>query len=221
MPNRALIVIDVQQEYFDGPLAIQYPPVEQSLARITRVLDATQSRLPVVMVRHESPDGAPVFAAGSRGWELHPGIEERRDPSWLSITKRLASAFPGTGLAEQLREQGADTVTVVGYMTNNCVLATAADAQQRGFTVEVLSDATGSIHLANEAGSTSAKQVQETLMTLLQSNFATVATTHDWLRAVEQDEDLPGSNLVASALQGAITNPFPTSTTTTSDQQLM
>ena len=106
-------------------------------------------------------------------------------------------------------------------MTNNCVLATAADAQQRGFTVEVLSDATGSIHLANEAGNTSAKQVQETLMTLLQSNFATVAATHDWLRAVEQDEDLPGSNLVVSALQGAITNPFPTSTTTTSDQQLM
>ena len=114
MPNRALIVIDVQQEYFDGPLAIQYPPVEQSLACITRVLDATQSRLPVVMVRHESPDGAPVFAAGSRRWELHPGIEERRDPSWLSITKRLASAFPGTGLAGQLREQGVDTVTKIG-----------------------------------------------------------------------------------------------------------
>lgn len=30
-PNRALIVIDVQQEYFGGPLEIRYPPHADSL----------------------------------------------------------------------------------------------------------------------------------------------------------------------------------------------
>ena len=34
MKERALIVIDVQNEYFDGPLAIHYPSREQSLAHI-------------------------------------------------------------------------------------------------------------------------------------------------------------------------------------------
>ena len=33
-PRRALVLIDVQQEYFDGPLAIQYPPRDDALAAI-------------------------------------------------------------------------------------------------------------------------------------------------------------------------------------------
>lgn len=40
MTRRALILVDVQQEYFSGPLAIQYPPVEESLANILSVIDA-------------------------------------------------------------------------------------------------------------------------------------------------------------------------------------
>ena len=35
-PRRALIVVDVQQEYFDGPLQIQHPPREESLAHVIR-----------------------------------------------------------------------------------------------------------------------------------------------------------------------------------------
>ena len=63
-PRRALVVIDVQNDYFDGPLEIQYPPREDSLARITTAMDvAAEHGLPVVVVRHEMPEGAPVFGA--------------------------------------------------------------------------------------------------------------------------------------------------------------
>ena len=51
-----------------------------------------------------------------------------------------------------------DTVTLVGYMTNNCVLASAVEAEFLGFTTEVLSDATGAINLANDAGFATLKQ---------------------------------------------------------------
>ncbi len=78
------------------------------------------------------------------------------------MTKAYASVFAGTGLLDWLRDRAVDTLTLVGYMTNNCVLATAADAEQHGLAVEVLSDATGAINLANEAGSASAQQVHET-----------------------------------------------------------
>ena len=33
-PRRALVVIDVQNDYFDGPLEIQFPPRDQSLAQL-------------------------------------------------------------------------------------------------------------------------------------------------------------------------------------------
>ena len=48
----------------------------------------------------------------------------------------------------------------------------------------MLSDATGAIHLANEAGPVSAEALHETLMVLLHSNFAAVATTDAWAEAV-------------------------------------
>jgi hypothetical protein len=87
-------------------------------------------------------------------------------------------------------------------MTNNCILATAAATAPLGFSAEVLSDATGSIHLANEAGSVPARRLQETLLTLLNSNFAAVATTEDWIAAVASGSGLAKSNLLVSAAQG-------------------
>ncbi|EME66746.1 hypothetical protein G352_02379 [Rhodococcus ruber BKS 20-38] len=59
-------------------------------------------------------------------------------------------------------------------MTDNCDLATVAEAE--------------SLHT--------------TLMVLLQSNFAAVTTTSEWIAAVRSGAALPESNLVESALRG-------------------
>ena len=202
-PRRALVVVDVQQEYFDGVLEIHHPPRDTALARVLDAVDAaTAHGLPVVVVQHEYPEGAPVFAVGSAGHRLHPDLEARESPSWHRVTKSLASVFAGTDLAPWLREQGVDTITLVGFMTNNCDLASAAAAEELDLTVEVLSDATGAIHLANEAGTASAQQVHETLMVLLHSNWAAVATTAAWVEAAADGHALPGSSLGASATQG-------------------
>ncbi|WP_035853678.1 isochorismatase family protein [Cryptosporangium arvum] len=201
--RRALIVVDVQQEYFDGALPIQYPPREESLANIVRALDvAAQHSLPTVVVQHEYPEGAPVFAAGSAGWALHPDVEKRADPAWKRVTKSNSSVFAGTDVAAWLAEQQVDTITIVGFMTNNCDLATAVSAEELGLTAEVLSDATGAIHLSNAAGSVSARQLHETLLVLLDSNLASVATIEDWVAAVENGEALPATDLGGSAARG-------------------
>jgi nicotinamidase-related amidase len=92
-------------------------------------------------------------------------------------------------------------------MTNNCILATAAAAAPLGFTAEVLSDATGAIHLANDAGSVSARHLHETLLVLLNSNFAAVATTEDWTVAATTGAPLPRSNLLVSATPRPIARP--------------
>jgi nicotinamidase-related amidase len=201
--RRAVIVVDVQQEYFEGPLAIQFPPVQDSLEKILDVLDvALREGLPVAIVQHQNPEGAALFAAGSPGWKLHPEVSEHLDRSWERVTKRYASCFDHTSLEEWLRLHGIDTITLVGYMTNNCILATAAAAAPLGFTAEVLSDATGAVHLANEIGSVPARQLQETLLTLLHSNFAAVGSTDDWAAAVTARSPLPRSNLLVSATEG-------------------
>ncbi|WP_427017306.1 isochorismatase family protein [Pseudarthrobacter sp. P1] len=203
--RRALVIIDVQNDYFaeGGPLEIQYPDRFESLANITRAIDlATEQGMPIAVVQHEYPAGAPVFAEGSEGWELHPEICSRRTDSWKHIVKSYASVFAGTDFEAWLRENQVDAITMVGYMTNNCDLATAATAEPLGFGVELLSDASGAIHLANELGRVDAQQLHETLLVLLQSNFAAVATTNDWERAVQAGSTLPKGDLGSSAMQG-------------------
>ncbi|MGW0160181.1 isochorismatase family protein [Mycobacterium sp. NPDC003323] len=202
-PRRALIVVDVQQEYFEGPLQIQYPPREESLANIVAAIKhAAAQEIPVIVVQHRMPEGAPVFVEGTPGWALHPDIEAAVDPSWKHVHKDYGSVFAGTDVAEWLRSKQIDTISIVGFMTNNCDLGTAVEAEGLGFATEILSDASGAIHLANEAGHVNAEALHTTLMVLFQSNFAAVATTAEWTKAVEAGAELPKSNLVVSALQG-------------------
>ncbi|MEE2055638.1 cysteine hydrolase family protein, partial [Nocardiopsis tropica] len=147
-------------------------------------------------------DRSPVFNPTLPTYELHPAVEERRSDAWKPLVKQHGSVFAGTDLEDWLRGRGIDTVTLVGYMTNNCILASSVEAEARGLRAEVLSDATGAVDIANAAGSVHAKTVHETLMTMLNSNFAAVATTDEWVRAVASGAELPKSNLVESAAAG-------------------
>jgi nicotinamidase-related amidase len=202
-PRRALIVIDAQQEYFEGLLPIQYPARDESVARIADAMDAAErAGIPAVVVQHQAPTGFPVFAPESPTFELHPEIAERADNAAHRFTKPFASIFAGTGLDEWLRERQIDTITIVGYMTNNCVIGSAAAAEPFGIAVEVLSDATGAIDIVNSAGSAQAQQVHETIMALLNSNWAAVATTSAWITAVQSEDALAGDNLIESAARG-------------------
>ncbi|WP_309070254.1 isochorismatase family protein [Arthrobacter sp.] len=203
-PRRALVLVDVQQQYFGGIFEIQYPPHEESLPRVAAAIDtATAAGMPIAVIQHTAGEGAPVFAPGSPEFELHPEVESRRTGEWKSVVKQYGSVYAGTDLTDWLRQNDVDTVTLVGYMTNNCILGSAVEAEAIGFTTEVLSDATGAINLANDAGFVDAKTVHTTLLTLLNSNWAQVGTTDAWISAVNAQEALQGSDLGSSAMAGA------------------
>lgn len=203
-PSRALILIDVQQQYFGGPLEIQYPPHQESLPMIAKAVDAaTSAGIPIAVIQHSAGEGAPVFAPGTPDFDLHPEIERRKTSEWKSVVKQYGSVYAGTDLADWLRKNDVDTVTLAGYMTNNCVLASAVEAEFLGFATEVLSDATGAINLANEAGFAAAKTVHTTLLALLNSNWAAVADTAAWTDALTGQQALTKSDLGSSAVTGA------------------
>lgn len=62
----------------------------------------------------------------------------------------------GTRLADWLRQRGVDEVDIVGIATDYCVLATAKDAAEAGFTTRVLLDLTAGV-----ATESSAKAVED------------------------------------------------------------
>src|SRR5690349_21594758 len=112
--GRAVLVIDVQNEYFSGVLPITHPAGH--LERILGVMDAAAGRIPVVVIQHAftQPD-KPFFRKGSPGWELHPEVAGR--PRDVLLEKNLPGSFTGTGLELWPRERGISTVAIAGYMT--------------------------------------------------------------------------------------------------------
>ncbi|MCU1359521.1 MAG: nicotinamidase-related cysteine hydrolase [Ilumatobacteraceae bacterium] len=140
--NTALIVIDVQEEYFSGGLPIQFPPREGSLELIGKAMDsASAAEIPVVLVRHIGADGEGVFQQDTPTWALRPEVADR--PHDLLIDKRLPGSFTGTGLHDWLAERDIDHITIVGYMTNVCCDTTARQAMHMGMGATILHDAVG------------------------------------------------------------------------------
>lgn len=197
LPKRALIVIDVQNEYFNGNLRIEYPDVQQSLANICSAMDAAQAAgIPVIVVQHVLPEGAPVFARGSEGADLHPQIAVRQRDHL--VEKSMASALAGTDLGTWLRERGVDTLTVVGYMTHNCDDATVRQAAHEGWKVELLHDAAGSLPYANALGCASAEEIHRVFTVVMHTGFAAVVSTKEWLQAINNGASLSADNVYSS-----------------------
>jgi len=181
--RRALIVIDVQNEYVSGNLLIEYPDVRLSLKNIGLAMDAARAAgIPVVVVQNTAPPAAPIFVKGTPEWELHEVVSSRPRDHYLE--KTLPSAFAGTDLAAWIESQQVDTLTVVGYMTHNCVDSTIKHALHAGLAVECLNDATGAVSYANRAGTVSAEQIHRTHAVVWQSRFAAVLDTAEWISAV-------------------------------------
>lgn len=179
-PKRALLVIDVQNEYFTGKLPVSYPA--GSLANVLRAMDAARARgVPVVAIQHASPQAdAAVFRKGSKEWELHAEVASR--PHDVLIHKSLPGSFTGTNLERWLRERGVGTVVIAGYMTQMCCDTTARQAVHLGFSAEFLADATGTLAVTNTAGTVTGEELHRAILVTQQMRFSSVIKTDDWIK---------------------------------------
>ena len=178
--KRALIVVDVQNEYFEGgALPITYPP--NSFEQIkTAISEAQKAGEFIVFIQHTSlSKDTRAFVRGSHLWEFHDEIKALKPD--LYIEKNHASSFVGTDLNYRLRSLGVDTVTIIGYMTQNCCDATARDASQLGFNVEFLSDANGTLVFSNNAGEVSAEELHRAFLVAQAFGFSRVLTLKEWI----------------------------------------
>ncbi len=180
--SRALLVIDVQNEYFSGALPISYPAGH--LEQILRVMDAAAAaNVPTAIIRHHQPAAdSPLFRLHSPLWELHPEVARR--PRQALIDKQLPGSFTGTTLNEWLQSVQAQTVTISGYMTHMCCDTTARQACHRGYQVEFLQDATGTLDVENQAGRATAQELQNSTLVAQQMFLSEVVSTNDWLARI-------------------------------------
>lgn len=116
----ALLVIDVQKQFFkDDPDttkllndAVEYINEAVKLFR--------EQKLPIVYIQHmDEEDG---LIPGTEGFDLPESFDVQ--PADLRITKTYGNSFNKTGLTEQLKALGVDTLILSGYCAEYCVLST-------------------------------------------------------------------------------------------------
>ena len=183
--KRALLVIDVQNEYFTGKMPVSYP--QGSLSNIIKVIDtANENKIPEIVIQHTaSKQNAETFVKGTVEWELHSSIKDK--PRDLLIEKKLPGSFTGTNLEQWLRERNIDTVVIAGYMTQMCCDTTSRQAMHMGFKVEFLSDATGTLSFTNSAGTVTGEELHKTVLVIQAMGFSKVISTSQWIDEVKSE----------------------------------
>src|SRR5215472_2770100 len=168
----AIVVIDAQQEYVDGKLAL--PAVAPALDEIGRLLARGRAvGTPIIhIVHHGGPKGP--FAPGTPGAEIASPAAPA--PNEAVVAKRLPNAFASTDLADRLSALKRPEIVLVGFMTHMCVEATARAAIDVGLKATVVASATATRDLPDPlTGSVvSAAEVQRNALAALADRFATV-----------------------------------------------
>ncbi len=139
--KRALIVIDVQNDYFTGGTFPLWNTAE-TLARIVTAIERANAQgVPVILVQHLSAAGAaaPMFGAGTPGAQIHAHILAAAAQAPI-VSKAYADAFHETTLEATLQGLGVDELLVCGMMTQNCVTHTAISRSADKYRVAIVSD---------------------------------------------------------------------------------
>ena len=176
----ALLIIDIQNDYFPGGAFPLVDP-EKAAAAARTVLERFRSvGAPIIHIRHvwDEPE-ADFMVPGTPGAEINAAVAPL--PTEAVIEKHFPNAFRETELAASLAERGVDELVVAGMMTSMCVDATVRAAVDAGLTVTVVSDACASPDLEFGGRSVPAQDVQAAYLASLASDYATVVSSAELL----------------------------------------
>jgi ureidoacrylate peracid hydrolase len=142
--HTALLLIDMQVDFgaSDGAMARQgkdMTAAAAALANAVLLADAARAAgMPLIFVRLLGRPEGGLCVEGTRGADFIGPMPQAGD---VIVSKSRFSAFANTGLAEQLRRRGIDTVVLAGLTTECCIQASAWAAFELDFQVVLAADA--------------------------------------------------------------------------------
>ena len=175
---RALVIVDIQNDYFPGGANPLHEP-EAAASAARRVLDSFRAAGEAVMhIQHvwDAPD-APFMRPGTDGVEIHPDVAPLAGER--VIQKDAPNAFLRTSLERELRERDVDGLVVCGMMTSMCVDATVRAAADLGFAVTVVHDACAAPGLAFGGLEVPAPSVSAAFLGALADGYASVVSAEE------------------------------------------
>lgn len=118
MRKEALLIIDVQNDYFKNGRCELYQP-EKALMAIKKLLHYFRTKKSSVnYIQHIVPENADFFAPNTEGveisGEIKPLVTEK------VITKHYPNSFQKTELQVLLKKDGITDLVICGMMTHMC-----------------------------------------------------------------------------------------------------
>jgi len=179
MKNTALIIIDIQNDYFPGGAFTLKDP-ELATENAAQLLGMFREReLPVVHIQHENLNPElPFMLPGSKGQCIHSNVQPVTTEQ--SFIKHYPNAFWNTDLEQHLKSNGITRLVIVGMMTHMCVSSTTRAAMERGFETIVIQDACATRALEFEGVEIPAETVHRTSLAEL-TLIAQITSTNIFL----------------------------------------
>ncbi len=167
-----LVLIDIQNEYRAGPLAL--PDAEAAIARAASLLArARQSGAAIFHIAHKGRSGGLFDREAERGAIVTSLAPLAAEPV---IEKPLPNAFAGTDLQARLAATGRKNIVLAGFMTHMCVSSTARAALDLGLRTTIAADACATRDLPDGRGGViTAATIHEVALAELSDRFAIIA----------------------------------------------
>jgi nicotinamidase-related amidase len=173
LATSTLIIIDAQNEYLDGKLAL--PGIAAAVDALARLLaKARAAGARVVHIQHKGRAGG-LFDLDARGGAIIDAVKPVGGESVLA--KPLPNAFAQTDLDATLKKLGRTQLVIAGFMTHMCVSSTARAALDLGYKATVAADAAATRDLPDPMGGViAAGALHRAALAELADRFAVVAT---------------------------------------------
>jgi len=183
MDKTALLLVDIQNDYFPGG-KMTLEGVDAASVNASRLLSRfREKRLPVFHIQHlATRPGATFFLPGTTGSEIHPSVAPRVDET--VIVKHFPNSFRETPLPDQLKKTGVVSVAVCGAMSHMCIDATVRAACDLGFQCLVAHDACATRALTFGQETVPAVKVHAAFMAALSGAYAQVLSTEELIRNI-------------------------------------
>lgn len=176
--NKALLLIDIQRDYFPGGNCPLVEP-EQALGNALQALQYFRQRgWPVIHVQHINiRNGATFFLPGTSGAEIHELLKP--EPQEDLVMKHTPNSFYQTRLLEILQEKRISEVVICGMMIHMCIDTTVRSAKDYGIAVSIIKEACATKDLCFEGNSLPARQVKNVFFASLQPMFANIISIEE------------------------------------------